>query len=268
MHADNFNLDLYFARIGYAGAAEANLDTVTALLRHQLRNVPFENLDVLAGRAISLKPEDIVDKIVHRRRGGYCYEVNGLFALALTALGVPWRFVGCRPMTYPARRPRTHMGVLVTLDGEEWLCDAGFGSYGMRAPMRLETRGVVRQDEDEFELTRSDAGEYVLRARVDGAWANQYGFDLAHHEWIDFLPANWLNSTHPETLFTQHRIVMRQTPEGRLILFDERLKTVAGGQTRTREIVPDELPAVLREHFGLEPEADAAPSIRPFPATT
>lgn len=84
---------------------------------------------------------------------------------------------------------------------------------------------------------------------------------------IDFLPANWLNSTHPETPFTQHRIVMRQTPEGRQTLFDERLKTVTGGQTHTREIVPGELAAVPREHFGLELEADAVTLIRPFPAT-
>lgn len=254
MQADNFDLPRYFDRIGHRGEARADLATVAALMRQQLYSVPFENLDVQAGKAISLKPEDIVAKIVDRRRGGYCYEVNGLFAMALAALGVEYRFVGCRPMTYPARRPRTHMAILAQLEGEEWLCDTGFGSYGLRAPIRLADTGrEIVQDGDVFELSCPDGREYLLRARVEGEWANQYGFDLAHHEWIDFLPANWLNSTHPDTLFMQHRIVMRQTPEGRVILFDDRLKTVTRGAVEVREIAPEAIAALLRDRFGLDP---------------
>ncbi len=255
MHAENFDLPRYLDRIAYRGDARADLASVRGIMRQHLYSVPFENLDVRAGKVISLVPEDIVEKIVHRRRGGYCYEVNGLFAMALAALGVDYRFVGCRPMTYHARRPRTHMAILAKLDGEDWLCDVGFGSYGLRAPIRFAGRGEVVQDGDVFELLPDGAHEYVLRARVDGAWANQYSFDLGHHEWVDFLPANWLNSTHPDTLFTKHRVVMRQTPEGRVILFDNRLKTIAHGTTTTRHVTEDELPALLAETFGLAPEA-------------
>jgi N-hydroxyarylamine O-acetyltransferase len=252
MQAENFDLSRYLARIGHHGEVAADLTTVALLMRCQLQTVPFENLDVHAGKGVSLKPEDIVTKIIEHRRGGYCYEVNGLFAMALTALGVDWRFVGCRPMTYPARRPRTHMAILADFEGEEWLCDVGFGSYGMRAPMHLNEAAEVRQDDDAFQLMPLNEREYLLRARVEGVWANQYGFDLSPHEWIDFLPANWLNSTHPETLFTQHRIVMRQTPEGRVILFDDRLKTVSHGVTTTRQIDAAELPGLLATTFGLE----------------
>lgn len=251
MQAENFSFADYLGRIGFDGEARPDLATVTALLRHQLRAVPFENLDVRAGKPISLKPEDIVDKIIHRRRGGYCYEVNGLLALAFTALGVAYRFVGCRPMTYPVRRPRTHMALLATLEGEEWLCDAGFGSYGMRAPMRLSEAGEVPQDADLFQLAPLNEREYRLRAWVDGAWADQYCFDLGHQEWVDFLPANWLNSTHPETLFTQHRVVTRHTPEGRYILFDERLKLIGPQGTEVRELTPEEVPAALQTYFDL-----------------
>ncbi len=255
MKATNFDLNAYFERIGYAGRSGADLATVAELMRHQLQAVPFENLDVQAGKAISLVPEDIVAKIVQRRRGGYCYEVNGLFAMALAALGVPYRFVGCRPMTYPARRPRTHMALLATLEGEEWLCDVGFGSYGMRAPMRLHEAAEVRQDHDRFQLGLTNEREYLLRAWVAGEWANQYCFDLSYHEWIDFMPANWLNSSHPDTLFVQHRVVMRQTPEGRVILFDERLKTVQDDTVTERLLAAQEVADCLREVFGLEPLA-------------
>ncbi len=119
MQAENFDLSRYLARIGHHGEVAADLTTVALLMRCQLQTVPFENLDVHAGKGVSLKPEDIVTKIIEHRRGGYCYEVNGLFAMALTALGVDWRFVGCRPMTYPARRPRTHMAILADFEGEE-----------------------------------------------------------------------------------------------------------------------------------------------------
>lgn len=256
MKAENFTLPHYFDRIGFQGEPRPDLATIAEIMRCQLQAVPFENLDVQAGKPISLVPEDIVAKIIERQRGGYCYEVNGLFAMALTALGVDYRFVGCRPMTYPARRPRTHMAILARFDGEEWLCDTGFGSYGMRAPMRLRDAGEVRQDHDRFQLAPVDAREYRFRAWVDGDWADQYGFDLSHHEWVDFLPANWLNSTHPDTLFKQRLIVMRQTPEGRVILSGDRLKTVTRGTAAVRVVAPGELPALLRETFGLDVAAD------------
>lgn len=255
MNADNFNLQSYFARIGFTAEARPDITTVTALMRRQLFTVPFENLDVQAGKGISLVPEDIVAKIVGRRRGGYCYEVNGLFAMALGALGVPYQFVACRPMTYPTLRPRTHMALLATLEGERWLCDLGFGSYGIRAPMRLDHAGDVKQDFDDFRLERPNANEYLLRARVDGEWADQYAFDLWPQQWIDFMPANYLNSTHPEALFVQKRVVTLHNSAGRAILFGARLKTVARGVSETREIAPSDIAQVLREVFGLETES-------------
>ena len=108
MIADTFDLTAYCQRIGFAGELRPDLASVQALMQHQLRSVPFENMDVLAGKPISLNPNDIVAKIVGQRRGGYCYEVNGLFALALGALGLPYQWVAARPLFYPVKRPRTH----------------------------------------------------------------------------------------------------------------------------------------------------------------
>lgn len=251
MHAENFSLQDYLRRIGFEGPVRADLATVSGLMRAQLRTVPFENLDVRAGRGISLAPEAIVDKLIHRHRGGYCFEVNGLFGLVLTALGVDFRFLACRPMTMPIRRPRTHMALLVCLEGEDWLCDLGFGSHGMREPMRLEDRGEIRQGHERFQLIRTDHVEYLFRTQVEGEWADQYGFNLCPQDWVDFQPANWFTSTHPQTLFTQHRIVVRQTPEGRIILFDDRLETLTQGVSETRTVTESELPSLLADLFGL-----------------
>lgn len=252
MQAANFNLSDYLVRIGHHGEVRGDLASVRDLMRSQLFSVPFENLDVQAGKVVSLVPEEIVTKIVGQRRGGYCYEVNGLFAMVLTTLGVPYRFVAARPMFYPVRRPRTHMALVAELDGEDWLIDLGFGSYGIRAPLRLAGEDPVVQDYDTFRLNRPNQREYLLQALVDGEWGNQYAFDLSYQEWIDFLPANYLNSTHPETIFVQKLLLVRHTPDGRHILLDNRLKSITAGVAQTREVPPEELSAVVRELFGLE----------------
>jgi len=257
MKAENFRLEDYFARIAYRGEARADIATVAALMRAQLFAVPFENLDVQAGKIVSLVPEEIVEKIVGRRRGGYCYEVNGIFCMALEALGVPYRFVAARPMFYPVRRPKTHMAVVVTLAGEQWLCDLGFGSYGIRAPMSLDRLDVeVRQDDDLFRLSRSERGEYLLQARVNGEWTDQYAFDLSPQEWIDFMPANYLNSTHPEAIFVQKLLVVRHAPDGRSILLGDTLKTVRNGQLQVVSLAGEDIDARLADTFGLPARGD------------
>lgn len=252
MQATNFSLRHYFERIGFKGEPKADIATVTELMRCQLFTVPFENLDVQAGKIVSMVPEEIVDKIVARSRGGYCYEVAGVFAMALQAIGVPFQLVAGRPMTYPTRRPRTHMALVVTLDGTRWLCDLGFGGYGIRAPLNLDVLDIeVRQGYETYKLTRDADDVYVVSALVEGQWANQYGFDLSRQEWVDFVPANHLNSTHPESIFVQRLIAVLQTEAGRKILVDDTLKIFEHGHKQQRTITPDERVALLASEFGL-----------------
>lgn len=252
MHANNFSLTDYFDRIGFRATASADIASITEIMRCQLFSVPFENLDVQAGKVVSLVPEDIVEKIIGRRRGGYCYEVNGLFAMALSAMQIRYQFVAARPMFYPTRRPKTHMAVLLHLQGEAWLCDLGFGSYGIRAPMRLSAMDAeIQQDDDTFMLTKADNGEYLVRAKVDDQWADQYAFDLSPWEWIDFAPANYLNSTHPDAIFVKKLLVVLHGSAGRKILFGNTLKSVHHGEVSKRIISAQELPAVLSSEFGI-----------------
>ena len=252
MHSDNFDISTYFKRINYTGPAATDTGTLHALMRHQLFSIPFENGDVQAGKVVSLVPEDIADKLLRQKRGGYCYEVNGLFAMALEALGIRWRFVAARPMFYPVRRPKTHMALIAEIGGRQWLCDLGFGSYGIRAPMALDMLDTdIRQDFDTFRLTRNAEGEYLLQAWVEGKWASQYGFDLSPQEWIDFVPANYLNSTHPDAIFVQKRVVVQHRPEGREILLGNMLKIITAKGTETRQLAEDDIPRILKERFAL-----------------
>jgi N-hydroxyarylamine O-acetyltransferase len=252
MKAENFVLQEYFDRINFSGDAKADIATVTEMMRCQLFSVPFENLDVQAGKIVSLVPEDIVDKIIVRNRGGYCFEVNGLFAMALQALGIPYQFVAARPMMYPVRKPKTHMAVVVQADDKEWLCDLGFGSYGIRAPMSLNLLDAdIKQDFDTFKLSKSNEREYLLQALVEGNWADQFTFDLSPQEWIDFAPANHFSSTHPDAIFVQKLVVVLHNPKGRVSLSDDMLKTVTEGRVEKQTIRPEDTASILNSRFGL-----------------
>lgn len=247
-----FKLDDYCHRIQFIGDLKPDLATVKALMQQQLSTLPFENLNVLAGKVISLQPEAIVEKLIYQQRGGYCYEVNGLFTMALSALGIDYQWVAARPLFYPVKRPRTHAALVVNFEGVEWLLDLGFGSYGMREPMRLDQLNQpVPQAYDQFMLTQEADGDLALQALVDNTWVKQYGFNRSPVEWIDFVPANWMNSTHPEAIFTQKPVIVLFTPNGRKILAGNVFKVYQADQL-TQTIIPeDQIDAVLKAEFNL-----------------
>ncbi|MCJ7764600.1 MAG: arylamine N-acetyltransferase [Thiovulaceae bacterium] len=248
MTASNFSLSDYFNRISYCGDIRPDLATLTDIMRHQLQSVPFENTTVQAGKVPSLLPEDIYTKIVTDKRGGYCYEVNGLFAMALSAIGFEWYFVGARPMSYPTRRPKTHMAVIVTIEGKNHLCDTGFGGYGLREPINVTDNLLADQNGDQFHL-RSMDGEFILSSLVNNEWAPQYGFALLPQEWIEFSLANYFNATHPDTIFTQKKLAIMQTPTGRKILVNNTFKTIKNGLTTETTV---DYGSAAQEYFGLK----------------
>lgn len=252
MFAKKFVLDKYLSRIGFSSVVRADMDTVRGMMLNQLFSVPFENLDVLSHYGVSMIPDEIVEKIINRGRGGYCYEVNGIFSMALQALGINHYFVAARPMTYQVRKPKTHMAIILLLDNERWLCDLGFGSHGIREPLRLGATGEdTRQGFDRFMVSKDDDGEYLLKAFVDGNWSPQYSFNLYPQEWIDFYPANYMNSTHPDSIFLKSPIIVIHNPEGRVILNGDMLKIISRGVPSKRIISQDEYLTVLSQYFGL-----------------
>lgn len=247
MTTEKFSLEAYLNRIGYSGSVNPDLATLRALMSYQLRSVPFENTEVQAKRIPSLNPEDIYTKIVTHKRGGYCYEINGLFAMALTEIGFDWYFAGARPMFYPMRRPKTHMIVIVMLDGAHYLCDTGFGGYGLREPMKVVANATVEQNNDQFSLEFKD-DEFILSSRVNDTWMLQYGFSLVKQEWIEFSLANYFNATHPDSIFTQKKLAIVQTLNGRKILIDNSLKRIDNGVMSVDEVTYE---TAALEHFGL-----------------
>ncbi|HEY7774668.1 MAG TPA: arylamine N-acetyltransferase [Marinagarivorans sp.] len=253
----------YLERIRYSGAVDGSLKSVSALMLQQLQTIPFENIDVQNGKMVSLAPDDIIDKILNNKRGGYCYELNGLFALVLQTLGVPYQLVACRPMVYPVKRPKTHMALIADIDGHRYLLDLGFGSHGVRAPLELsQLECDIHQGDSCFRLQKTNINnaqqhDFILQAKVDAIWQSQYSFNLSTHEFIDFAPANYLNSNHPDTLFVKKLVLLIFTANGKKVMVDNRLRITENGESR--ELMIDDINAALAEHFNLPNNGLLAP---------
>ena len=252
MKKTNFCLAEYRHRVHDTGKLEPDLATVSRLMKQQLLHIPFENIDVLNGRGISLEPDDLVNKLIHQGRGGYCFELNGLFTMVLDELGVPYRMLAARPLVGDANRPRTHMALVVELDNKRWLCDLGYGRYGIRQPVDLEQLNVsIQQQDDFYRLSCNPEGIYLLEAEVDGDWLAQIEFDLIPQHWIDFAPANHYTSTHPDSIFTKQVIAILYTERGRKILSGDSFKIIEDGQAQVSQVGLSEINQILDTHFRL-----------------
>ena len=163
-----FDREAYLNRIGLDGAVSPTETGLETLHRAQVFTLPFENFDIHLGRGISLEPDRIIDKLVHHRRGGYCFELNNLFGMALEHFGFKARPLLARVQRGGRLLPRLHLLNLVELGGRDWISDVGFGANQPRAPMPLELDRVEVHDGHRFKFI--DGREVRLSGwlRADG----------------------------------------------------------------------------------------------------
>ncbi len=250
------DLDAYFARINYSGPREASLAVLQRLHFAHVHNVPFENLDIHLGKLLSLDPADLFSKIVTRKRGGYCYEINSFFALILQALGFKVNGLLARVLYGPRGfRPRSHQLLMIHLEDEPWIADAGFGSCCLREPLRLLPGRVKEQGPDTFRLREEPGQNYILEALLAGRWQDLYSFTLEPFELVDYEPYNFWNSTSPNVRWTQQKICTIPTKDGRVIAVDREFKIHSGENTQTvRAKTHEDYLRLIHEYFGLKIE--------------
>ncbi len=256
MAVSGFDLDTYLQRIGVTGPVSVDAHWLECIQRGQLQHIAFENFDVLLGRDISLQVDALVHKLVRCRRGGYCFELNGLLGVALQACG--YRLRSCLARVIYGRGspgPRTHQVLIVEADGREWLVDAGFGGPGLRAPLPLDDREHV-QDGDRFRTRRDDEFGPILQKRIGELWSDLYAIDLAPALQQDFEMAHFFMSRHPQSYFRLHRVASLQRDIGRVALLDLTLNVErhAASNACTLEPGPGYIEA-LAHHFGIELDA-------------
>lgn len=253
-------LDLiaYFDRIGYGGTAEPTLEVLQDLVTAHTRTIPFENLDPLLGRPIDdLSPGALTDKLVHRRRGGYCYEHNGLMGYVLAEIGfrvrrlagrVIWMLGPDAPL--PAQ---THTVLAVRFPGAQatYLVDVGFGGQTPTSPIRFEIGGVQETTHEPYRL--EDRGdELLLQAKIRDDWQDLYRFTMRTQPQIDLTVGSWYVSTHPASHFVTGLLVAMVTEDARCNLLGRNLAIHGNGGTQ--KVVLDDPGAIvdtLRDRFGI-----------------
>ena len=256
MNENNFDIDAYLQRIKYEGGKEPTVDTLQSIHHSQLFTIPFENFDIQFGRSINLHSDALFKKLVLNKRGGYCFELNGIFLMALKSMGFDVRALLARVHITGTPTGRGHQIELITIEGRQWIADVGFGADAPRAPIPLELNQPTFHNGQKIRLV--DAGYFgiMLQSEKDDEWIDLYSFDLSHVFSADIDYGNHFNSTHPSALFVFARVTALPVENGVITLFNNTLKKVADGKEIVQELAGGQAYLdALKSHFGIELDA-------------
>ena len=246
------NIEAYLKRINYSGSLEPAAETLRALQVAHLLAVPFENLSIHAGEPIVLNEDSLFDKIVGNRRGGFCYEANGLFAGLLRALGfdVTMLSAGVAKKDGGFGPDFDHMTLMIALT-EHWLVDVGFGDSFME-PLLLDARDEQVQGTRAFRIVEDNTHLILQRRDQGGDWQPQYRFTLQPHTFADYEQMCHFHQTSPESHFTKAPLCSLATADGRVTLSGLRLITTSAQQRDEHPLENrDDFDHILRNRFGI-----------------
>lgn len=250
---DRKKVEAYFKRIGLE--MPENIVPNGALLRKlqfaHCTTVPYENLDILRGVSISLDMDDVYNKVVERGRGGYCFELNGLFAWLLKELGYGIHEYAARYLrgesSIPMRRHR-----VFTAEGVDgtWLCDVGIGEVCPRDPIKMELGTVQEQFGESYRLRHDDFLGYVLEDLHKGEWRDFYSFTDELQIPEDYVAVSFYCEQHKDSPFNKKEMFSLKTSQGRITLDGNIFKEFTGDKVTVKELLPEEMPAAYMK-FGL-----------------
>lgn len=257
------DLAAYLARIGVMREVlVTDLASLARLHRAHVSSIPFENIDVQAGRPVFLDIARLQDKLVTRRRGGYCFEQNTLFRAALEALGFVVKACEARVRPPGATEvlARTHMVLVARASHRTWICDVGFGGEGLFEPAPLDG-GTVFQVDRKYRIA-PEGPLMVLQWNKGGDWQDAYAFAPEARYPVDFEVGNWYTSTHPASTF-RNRLTAQLTTASERHVLRNLTYTIsrADGPDEVREIDRDELSGLLQRAFGLVTDDTTFPAI-------
>lgn len=250
------NTNEYLERINYRGALNPSADVLAALQEAHLLAVPFENLDIHTGTTIVLETAALFRKIVEKKRGGFCYELNSLFHALLRRLGFRVTLASGRVFDADSAQygPEFDHMLLLAMEGDRtWLVDVGFGDFSMR-PLRFVPDAVQSDATGDF-IIEKDSGEYFRVSRYSAStkqFIPQYIFSTRERTIEDFTPMCVYHQTSPDSHFTQKRLCTIATRTGRVTLTDAKLSVTVNGAKNEFPIHGErEFNDALSYHFGI-----------------
>lgn len=252
------DLSAYLHRVGLEGGiGEPGLDQLSRLQAAHLEAVAFENLDQRLGRPVLLDLASLQDKIVRRRRGGYCFEQNTLFAAVLQQLGyrVETLEARVRPAGASSVLPRTHMMLRVEIEERAWLADVGFGVDGPFCPVPFDGE-TVTEPVARYRIAPEGNGVLVLRGTIDGEWRDLYAFRVEPALPIDFELAHYYTATHPTSKFRQILTVQRSFRTERHRLRGRIYERTGNGAERRPDLGDEDAWSLITGIFGLDVSID------------
>ena len=223
-------IERYLERIGYKGNTRPTLELLTLLQKKHLLSVPFENLDIHYKVPIELNTRDIYEKIITKRRGGFCYELNSLFGELLKSLGFDVKMISARVFSQEKQifSPEfDHLAIIAKIDSIDYLTDVGFGEFAF-TPLKIELNTIQDDERGAFMIERYDDRYYKVAKRVTENWIPEYMFTLKERELSEFGEMCHYNQTSPLSHFTQNKFCSLATEKGRITVTTHKIKITEG----------------------------------------
>lgn len=260
-------IEQYLARIGQPFDIKTTEESLASIHLGHTENIPFENLDIHLGKPISSNINHLFEKMVLSKRGGYCFEQNGLLAAMLDMVGFKVRPVlGRTTFGASSPRPRGHLLSLVNIGDRTWIADVGFGGYGLLEPVPFELDSIYQGGGEDYRVVAAPAGGFELEMRDEEAWKSLYWFDTNPCYSVDIDVVNFYHSHAPESFFHQNRVIALARRDGRWMLTNAELKTIRNSRITISQIRDEaEYIQVLSETFGID-IADNRSRLRAHPA--
>lgn len=250
-------LDAYLHRIHYDGPTNVCLTTLHGLTSAHVQSIAFENIDVLLGQTLAIDEASVFEKLVLKRRGGYCFEQNRLLKAVLRTLGFDVTPLGARVRLRTSDRSvipgRTHLSLQVSLDDALWITDVGFGGYSLSQALRLQS-DLVQDTPHGLRRLMNDEGRWFHQVYKMDEWIDVYELDLQPMYPRDQIVANWYTSTHADSQFVDNLTIALACPDGfRVSLYNNLLRrTQADGTTEVHALARHEILQALGDVFHLD----------------
>lgn len=250
------NVTSYLKRIDYAKPVKPDAQTLRELQAAHMRHIPFENLDIGLKRPIHLEESSLWDKLVINKRGGFCYELNGLFAWLLKQIGFDVTYLNARVYDRDGNLgiEFDHLTLLVQVPGqsERWLTDVGFGD-SFTSPLSFEDHNEQIQGLRAYRIENIDNCFVIWQKNYDGSRERQYFFDFKPHTFPDeYQMACLYHQTSPESPFVRGNIVSRATKDGRVSLEGGKLILTKNGKRTEKPVSKEEYRILLKKYYDIE----------------